>query len=360
MRPVVVALSMMVALAAGCGTGAGSDAARPAEGGDAGADPAGDGDRPDAGSDLGDADGLGSGSATQVAREIAITDERLCDFDDDGLLDNSVADVGSPGSGLIALALSTAFTGENSARRRVLMHFPWVDDVRTPADPETTFIVVGAEDCDSPPNPDDDFSGDEPFAVREGYIDGCGEPLYFTTSTIEAGSFETRSPIPIVVSLDDENALLVQDGRFFATIEAGFGAATWRLCGVVLVQDAGAVSASLSGTTATVLEVLLAGGAILGMPQVPGLLPDVDRDGDGLEQFVLDEGSHVELCIDGDGVTTVPGPACWQDPRMADAFSLTFEVASVSARCAGPESRWAPSCSDPPETSAWQGSCGFD
>jgi len=89
----------------------------------------------------------------------------------------------------------------------------------------------------------------------------------------------------------------------------------------------------------SVLEAILIGGAPFGVPLVPGMLPDVDVDRDGLEQFTLDEDGHLGTCIDGDG-TLVEGRDCFRDPRMADGFSLNVRMVGLSARYAGRQPGW--------------------
>ena len=51
---------------------------------------------------------------------------------------------------------------------------------------------------------------------------------------------------------------------------------------------------------ATLLEVLAAGGAAYGLPLIPGVEPDMDLDGDGLERLLVDEDGRLETCVDGD------------------------------------------------------------
>ncbi len=95
------------------------------------------------------------------------------------------------------------------------------------------------------------------------------------------------------------------------------------------------------------------------MPSVPGLDPDVDLDGDGLERFETDAAGHIERCIDGD-LTFIPGRDCHQDDRIADGFSMVFRLVAFLAVFAGLrpgwESRVEGECEHPPDESLW----GFD
>jgi hypothetical protein len=58
--------------------------------------------------------------------------------------------------------------------------------------------------------------------------------------------------------------------------------------------------------------------------------PDIDMDADGIERFVLDEGARVAGCYDGDGAEIV-GPDCLEDPRMADGYSICFDMHGIPA-----------------------------
>jgi hypothetical protein len=95
---------------------------------------------------------------------------------------------------------------------------------------------------------------------------------------------------------------------------------------------------------------------------VPGLEPDVDFDGDGLERFVLDIDGKIESCVDGD-LTVIDGPGCFQDPRIVDSFSLVLRFEAVPARLSGPIPTWWSTqyarCDGPPAAESW-GACPED
>jgi len=66
-----------------------------------------------------------------------------------------------------------------------------------------------------------------------------------------------------------------------------------------------------------------------------GAQPDVDRDGDGLEQlFDTDGNGFVDECRDGDG-TEIVGTDCPADPRIADAFALELDYGTAAAEIVG-------------------------
>jgi len=64
-------------------------------------------------------------------------------------------------------------------------------------------------------------------------------------------------------------------------------------------------------------------GTLLDVLAVADVQPDVDVDGDGLEE-ILASGSHVVACRDGDG-TMIAAPDCHLDPRIADGYELTLQ-----------------------------------
>ena len=102
--------------------------------------------------------------------------------------------------------------------------------------------------------------------------------------------------------------------------------------------------------------MLAAGGAAYGVPLIPGISPDIDLDGDGLERLVVDGDGRLETCVAGD-LTAIHGRGCWSDPRMADGFSLVVVMRFVGAAhegiVPGWES-WVPGeCTEPPEQSLW-------
>ena len=66
-----------------------------------------------------------------------------------------------------------------------------------------------------------------------------------------------------------------------------------------------------------------------------GTQPDIDLDGDGLEQINADS-AGITSCTDGNG-TNVPGATCGCDSRIADGFSALFNFTSVGASVAGPQ-----------------------
>jgi hypothetical protein len=239
----------------------------------------------------------------------------------------------------MAMAMNTlARASIEEEGNRLLLHAPWLDDCVTPEDPDAVVMMVSGADTDVPTNPDDDFSGAEPLWAGGRSLDACGEPTsYFPSVRIvdRAISAENGTALVPLGSV----AVRAFGARADGTVEAGTRAADLVICAYALIADLGAKAWPLGNVT--VLEAVLSGGASFGMPQVPGLLPDVDVDADGLERFVTDgEDFHIVRCIDGDGAL-LEGRDCWQDPRMADGFSLNVRMVGIRAVFAGREPDWA-------------------
>jgi hypothetical protein len=354
----VAGLSLLL-LAVACGPGgepadAGRDAwqdgDRP-EASDADAEPA-NGAEPDADADHGrEAE---PGPMTLVLAELAVLADRLCDLDGDGDLDNAVADLGSPMAELFAGAITTAVMGTFDSSRKIVMHAPWLEDLAGPDDPDAVMVAFSGLDDELGEDYSDDLSGNESFWLNTTGMDPCGEPLYvFEHLSIEhglaTGSAET-APLPA--------DMVAVAARAEGTI-APFGAsADLEICGILRVRELGAAQGAFVPTgDLTALEVFLAGGAVFGYPQLPGVLPDVDGDGDGLERILLDDRSRVASCIDGDGTVTA-GRDCWSDAGMADGFSINMGLHAIPAVFAGRLPGWeahfrsiGETCEDPPEHS---------
>jgi len=203
---------------------------------------------------------------------------------------------------------------------------------------------------DEPEHPEDDFSGDEAFYATPEDIDACGEPRVFS---VGAAIREGQLDAPLgTVTLD--TVTIQGDARALGTIEAHGTSGLAYMCGYVTVASLG----SIAMDDATWLEAFVGGGLRFGVPTVPGVSPDIDLDDDGLERFILSDEGRLATCVDGDGHTTIDGRDCWQDPRIADAISLTVFLRLVSARFAGRRPGWElevpGECDEPPEQSLWE------
>ena len=301
------------------------------------------------------------GPMTFVISDIVALTERVADLDGDGDLDNCVADLGDPGQTLMATAMTALVAAALDRDVRVLFHVPWVDDLSGPTDAETTTIVFEGEDTEpwDQRTPEDDFSGHEAFWVLCNdltcdYLDGCGEPtLHSREGTIDDGAVD--GGVGRVVFPISSNTLTLTNARASGRYEACGRSMDLTLAGAAKINDLGNPVTTLGDYT--LLEALVNGGQVIGMPTVPGVGPDLDLDGDGIEQLALDEQGHIAWCVDGND-TQIPGRDCWLDERMADGFSLNARVFGVSAVFAGRPPGWDEhvqgGCDGgPPEPSTW-------
>jgi len=296
----------------------------------------------------------GPGPMTLLVQRVGVVTDRLCDLDGDGALDNAVADLGASAGEMAAMVLSTALQSRIEETGRIIVYVSEVADRGTPHDDSVVPIIFDGVDLDDPEDPSDDWSGEEPYYVHENYLDACGEPLhYFAAGAIDNGEISASGG---AVLLDLPGFVPLYTAAIMGTIAPGAVAGEFFLCGYGTISDLGASSGLGTAGDLSLLEVMLAGGAALGVDALPGIDPDVDLDGDGIESFVLDDEGRISRCVDGDR-TAIEGRDCWQNERMADAMSLTIFVQCTSARFAGPVPGWERmvegTCTDPPEESLW-------
>jgi hypothetical protein len=274
-----------------------------------------------------------------VVREMTLLVDRLCDPDQDGLSENAVADLGAANAEVFAWAMTTTLAGSLERGVRMAVFFPWIDDLQAPADEDAVMLVFQAVDTDRPPNRGDDFSGDEPLYAKEEYIDPCGEPRSAARAWIDRGVLlATTDELRLPLMESRAIVLLLRGLSLAGTLPAGVREGQLTICGYAAIRDLGSWN-GMSGEGLSLLEDILGGGRAFGMPTVPGLTPDADMDGDGAERFVLDASGRIQSCIDGDG-SSIEGPDCWQDPRMADGITVAIGAELVGARFAGRRPDW--------------------
>jgi len=280
-----------------------------------------------------------AGPLVQVARQVTLVPEAVCDVDGDGTLDNSVAELGSSLAEVFAVAFNALLSGDLSDGKSMVVHYRWIEDLAGPSDPNTSAVAYLGMDTDRPADPTDDHSGEEPFYVTGDYLDACGEPLRVMEGIrLDHGVASGGSGV-FALPTSGGNAELVISSVSGAMTPLG-AEFSLRVCGYASARTLGGqVSMGGSVSDLSFLETLLAGGRAFGMPMVPGLRPDVDLDGDGLESFVIDDENRITTCIDGDR-TVIAGRDCWGDPRMADGFSLTIALEGPRARFAGRGPGW--------------------
>jgi hypothetical protein len=275
------------------------------------------------------------GPLTLVTRELTLLEDRPCDLDGDGDLDNAIADLGSPYSSLYAMAIAATVNGAiDDGLFRLMLHFQWLEQSPAVADTDIGVVMFRGADTDYPRDPSDDFTGEEQFYADARFLDACGEPIYlWPEGRVEARRFGYQG---VAVGIELAGGDAIVHGDFEGEFGPDGRTLEGRMCASARIADVGAAYA-LEGLSS--LELILAGGELLGIVG-PGVLPDLDLDGDGLERFTLDETGRIEACIDGDGFTVIDGRDCWRDPRMADGFALSFGMSLLPAAFAGREPGW--------------------
>jgi len=273
----------------------------------------GDGDAP-----VGDGGPPDPGPLTFVVHEAVFLSTREFDIDGNGSLDNMLTDLGQPATDVYVAAMNTLMGGSVIGSRRRISHFPWIDDRASLVSPETTLIVAVGWDTDEPVDRTDDFSGEEPFFAAASSLDGCGEPLYaLVGSRLEHGVLTGSGG---TVGLSYGQGLPLRNLQAQGTISDGADAFDITLGGSLLIRDLGEQPGAGEVADLTLFESFLLGGPGFGIPALPGLSPDLDMDGDGLETFEISDEGRLLRCVDGDRVV-IEGRECWRDPRIGDGKS---------------------------------------
>lgn len=176
----------------------------------------------------------------------------------------------------------------------------------------------------------------ETFTAGAGFI-GDTPAILFDDAAIENGVLTARGVaaldllgdiLPISILEPEIEGTLVPSGDGQKVIELYNG----RLRGG-LPASLFALLPNIAGDMcpgATMLDVIAGGCGLL------PLQPDVDLDGDGLETVLAEPGDGIISCTDGDGTTVIEGADCGCDPRIADGYSITFELDLVGAVVNGP------------------------
>ena len=264
-----------------------------------------------------DADAEGQYTALSLT-QFELTGELLCDVSGDGLPDNVFADLDPT---IMAFLRSWIDDAVHRWNRVLAVDLGGLPDPATPEGQDVVVTMGTATDCDG--DPSDNTSPGELIAPT-------GDMIDFTVS-VSTGALVGEAD-RMVFNIDDGDFVL-SGFEFTATV------APWLeslsdgvLCFYFAIPDLYGLTTD-SYPDYTVLDALVAPGAVSGLTWITGLQPDVDVDGDGLETLIADEDGHVVQCLDGDGSTVVPeeGHHCAEHPGIVDGFSGTFLVAGVGA-----------------------------
>lgn len=237
------------------------------------------------------------------------------DITGDGVADNQLGRIAPLSNPTIVSVI------ENGTGIFLLDFTRWEGAPADDDDMDVTFYL--GVDADSPPDPSDNTSGSGNFRVVDRQLDVDCNPLTRVPARVEDGIARAESGVwnfliegVGTLTFDQVHLELTFDAQLERhTGQFGTG---WRLCSLLHVEGP-----------------LFAGGNLLDSVvndlDLPS--PDLDFDGDGLEQLVGD-GEGIASCIDGDG-TVIEGPDCPCDPRMGDAYSVSVAVEGAAATISG-------------------------
>lgn len=243
------------------------------------------------------------------------------DLDGDGTGDNSLSQVaGAVNPGLQDDLADGSF--------RAMSELRMLDDPLLVNDSSVTFVSYVPVDTDSPRNPNDDFSGMEPFYFHHGSVapETC-EPYAKLPATLAGGRVTGNAPV-IRIPLGPFG--IADFGKPHLDVQVAPGAA-----GVGYEVSQGRLGGAIPTCPLNTSESPIAGKPNLwALVQVFNLQPDIDLDGDGAEEIRSDSLGIYE-CVDGDG-TVIAGELCGCDPRIADGYSVLFKLTGVGAELLGP------------------------
>jgi hypothetical protein len=270
-----------------------------------------------------------------VMKTIAIPDTTVgCDLNGDGQVDNIMGGLGSSINGPMLDAV-------NGGSLIMLFELRRLNDPTGQNDADLDVATYSGIDYDSPADPSNNFTGTGQFYVSQISLDASGNPVSMLTPSSVTNGHLTGVADDFAMALPLLGTLTLKRTHFTAPVDTDGTGVTGisqpaQLCGVVpaCTMDLIPIPAALAGLVPvdTILELLLYLG---------GTQPDVDMDGDGLEEYKLGvvAGRHVLTgCTDGNGdkVALHPDPThpslrCPCDPRFVDGYSMTIQMTTVSA-----------------------------
>lgn len=258
-----------------------------------------------------------------------------CDPDYDGFIDNGFhAAFGSFGLVSLNRILNSA------SPQQLLLVFAGLDPSLSEVPSFRTSFLPGrlAQDAMS-------------YEVSDADLDQHGVPFSSMRSSLSEGFLDAQSEVLTLQSSDVrlEFRRPTVGGRLDFTARGG-SISSGSICGVFAISSLVVLNAvtlphpSLltspceGDAPVTLADLLVAGLRYGSITVIEGGQPDIDLDGDGLEQFEsgitgTDCQPVITACIDGDG-TRVEGRGCLHDPRFADGYStgLQFDATRIQVR----------------------------
>lgn len=269
-----------------------------------------------------------------------------CDFSGDGRPDNAFA----RGLGSLVGLANGMFLRDAPANGdlTLLLHMLGLDDPTGVND--DSFSIAFFQGVDADGDSSNNISGMGRFTIDPVGLDAMGNPTSSFASRVMAralsgGPEDIEIPIaflPLEMRQSYITGTTTSDADGLSGIEEG------QLCGAIplatlaflpnlLEMFGGPPAPPCEGEGSTNMADLVVGGTARGsLISLPGVAPDVDLDGDGLERFEVTRSGPrgcqpvITACVDGDG-TRVEGRNCALEMRFEDGLSGAFLMEAVRA-----------------------------
>ena len=260
--------------------------------------------------------------AASIAYTFVVPEDPLVGFDLDG--DQEVDNLLSA----IAVVINQRFAGDifngkllTLAELRDMPAGVGTDDT------DVTLVIYGGVDIDS--DNMNNFTGEAEFYYSHEWVDldDCS-PLAASPGSYVGGTLTTEQA-DIQLQIESLGGLVtLARSKIAVTIEADTAGAKTLMDGPALFGGA-VLPCALAMAEGSIGESAHDDLRRLNMQ------PDIDMDGDGLE-VVEGDSAGILRCIDGDGVTAIEGAMCGCDPRIADGYSISFQLDLAGAVVLGP------------------------
>lgn len=197
-------------------------------------------------------------------------------------------------------------------------------------DSSITVVIYGGIDDDDPGDLSDDFAGDETYYFDRRWVGGgdCA-PLASASGDYTGGVITASNPDNTFFIEALGGFVDFKRSQISATVEADV-AGFQTPAGMTLLFGGAIPVCSLSTAPGQV-----SGSALEDIARIFSVQPDIDLDGDGIETIQAEPGDGVVSCTDGDS-TVITGQDCACDPRIADGYSIAFDIVVAGASVLGP------------------------
>lgn len=273
-----------------------------------------------------------------------------CDFSGDRMPDNAFGRALGPGAGILNSVVSSPIS---NGQVLIQLSFLNLTDPRGQNVSDTRVGWLYGTDGDT--ELINNSQPGNPQYINRGSVDGMTMlPQASFQSRIVNGAL-TGGPEDVQLNLGMGGMFdfRVLRGRISGTVVADDNRITEVrdpvLCGALAMRDLarlpnpiGLILGRLGGgggggtmmNQSSFLELVVGGQTIpLVNIRIGPQQPDIDLDGDGLERIEANMGSiitppRVTACIDGNG-TRIEGRECINDPRIADGYTVAFQMATT-------------------------------